>query len=51
MQIGMVDVCHKPYDGFVDEVRKVNGEIYKIADGKRTLPEPEVHRIPRLMGF
>lgn len=51
MQIGMVDVCHKPYDGFVDEVRKVNGEIYKIADGKRTLPEPEIHRIPRLMGF
>ncbi len=51
MQIGFVDVCHKPYKAFVDEVRRVNLSIYKIADGKRTVPEPVVNRIPRLMGF
>jgi hypothetical protein len=51
MQIGFVDVCHTVYEDFVSEVRGVNESIYQIADGKRTVPEPVVQRIPRLMGF
>ena len=51
MQIGLVDVCNKPYAEFVREVAAVNHEIYKIADGKRTSPLPIINRIPRLMGF
>ena len=51
MQIGLVDVCNKPYEAFVQEVAAVNDEIYDIVDGKRTVPEPEIQKIPRLMGF
>jgi hypothetical protein len=51
MQIGFVDVCNKPYGDFVQEVARVNREIYDIADGKRTKPPNKVNRIPRLMGF
>lgn len=51
MQIGLVDVCNSPYYDFVNEVRRVNEEIYDITDGKRTVPEPIINRIPRLMGF
>jgi hypothetical protein len=51
MQIGFVDVCHTAYIDFVNEVRDVNESIYQTAEGKRTVPEPVVKRIPRLMGF
>ena len=51
MQNGMVDVCQQPYEVCIAEVKKTNLEIYEIADGKRTKPAPEIHRIPRLMGF
>ena len=50
-QIGAVDVCHKPYGVFLEGAAKLNGEIYEIADGKRSDPQPEVNRIPRMMGF
>ena len=50
-QIGFVDVCNKPYDTFINEVRSTNASIYDMADGKFTEPEPAVNRIPRLMGF
>ena len=50
-QIGAVDVCHKPYDVFLKGVTALNREIYDIADGKRSDPQPEVNRIPRMMGF
>jgi hypothetical protein len=51
MQIGMVDVCQKPYKDFAKEVTKTNSDIYAIADGKRSVPATTVRRIPRLMGF
>lgn len=50
-QIGMVDVCVKPYETFVAAVTELNAEIYDIFGGKRTAPEPIVNRIPRMMGF
>ena len=50
-QIGIVDVCAKPYETFVQAVTELNRDIYHLADGKRTRPEPEVNRIPRMMGF
>lgn len=50
-QIGAVDVCCREYEAFTRAVTDVNAEIYAIADGKRTVPAPEVHRIPRMMGF
>jgi hypothetical protein len=51
LQIGLVDVCHRPYDDFVEEVRRTNAALYEIADGRRTVPEPVIQKIPRLMGF
>ena len=50
MQIGLVDVCNKPYLEFINEVRITNKNIYAIADGEG-ITEPIVTRIPRLMGF
>ncbi len=50
-QIGMVDVCCRPYETFTKAVTQVNREIYAIADGKRSDPAPVVHRIPRMMGL
>ena len=50
-QIGAVDVCHKPYEIFLKEAARVNKEIYSLADGKRSDPQPQVNRIPRMMGF
>ena len=50
-QIGAVDVCHTPYTTFLKGATEVNREIYALADGKRTIPEPTVNRIVRMMGF
>ena len=50
-QIGFVDVCNKPYDAFINEVRSANASVYDLAEGKFTEPEPAINRIPRLMGF
>lgn len=50
-QIGAVDVCHTPYTTFLEGATEVNREIYALADGKRTIPEPTVNRIARMMGF
>lgn len=50
-QIGAVDVCHKPYEVFLKEATSVNEEIYSLADGKRSDPQPQVNRVPRMMGF
>ena len=33
-QIGVVDVCQKPYAGFVEGIIKTHAELYEIADGK-----------------
>lgn len=34
-QIGLVDVCNRPYDEFVSGIVKTNDELYEIADGSR----------------
>ena len=36
---------------FTRAVTELNREVYAIADGRRSDPAPEVHRIPRMMGF
>jgi len=33
--IGLVDVCVKPYDEFMEQVASTNQEIYDVANGKR----------------
>ena len=33
-QIGCVDVCHKPYDEFVDKITSTHKNIYHILEGK-----------------
>jgi len=40
-----------PYTTFLKGATEVNREIYALADGKRTIPEPTVNRIVRMMGF
>ncbi len=34
-QIGVVDVCQRPYEGFVKGIIETNRELYEIADGKK----------------
>ena len=50
-QIGLVDVCNKPYEDFVAEVQRTNSSVYAMAAGEYVMEEYEVGRIPRLMGF
>ena len=33
-QIGCVDVCHKPYDSFVDAIKATTDVMYKVATGE-----------------
>lgn len=51
MNIGLVDVCHKAYPEMTAEITAVNRDIYKMADGWRSEPEPVAKKIPRMMGF
>ncbi len=50
-QIGLVDVCNKPYEDFVALVRQTNCNVYAMASGDYVAEEYTVGRIPRLMGF
>jgi hypothetical protein len=34
-QIGLVDVCNRPYDEFISGIIKANDELYEIADGSQ----------------
>lgn len=34
-QIGIVDVCHQPYQEMISEIRKTNQDIYKIMSGEK----------------
>lgn len=34
-QIGLVDVCNRPYDEFVSGIVTANDELYEVADGAR----------------
>lgn len=51
MQIGLLDVCSRPYEECIDEMKKVNCAIYDMADGRTEPQDYVVNRIPRLMGF
>lgn len=47
-QIGLVDVCNKPYYEFTDEITAVNAAIYEVADGKRQPSEQKANEITAL---
>ncbi|MDQ6420506.1 hypothetical protein RB620_13775 [Paenibacillus sp. LHD-117] len=32
-QIGIVDVCHRPYDPFVQEIIRTHRTVYPVASG------------------
>lgn len=49
-QIGAVDVCHRPYQPFIDRVAATHGRIYGIADGRLEPTREEAEEIPRI-GF
>ena len=51
MNNGLVDVCSRPYAACVAEMARFNKNIYGHADGSIAPENPEVNRIPRLMGF
>lgn len=42
-QIGMVDVCHRPYEEFIEGVTKANAEVYEVRMGNM----PVTDDIPR----
>lgn len=47
-QIGLVDVCQKPYEDFVAGVRLANSELYDIAEGKKAPDAPAAEEIPAI---
>lgn len=47
-QIGLVDVCQRPYEDFVAGVELANGELYEIADGKLPTDAPKAKEIPAI---
>ncbi|MGN1347293.1 MAG: hypothetical protein ACI4V1_10955 [Eubacteriales bacterium] len=38
-QIGVLDVCSRPYTEFLDGIVKTHGELYKVADGAMPVTE------------
>lgn len=44
-QIGLVDVCNKPYDEFVDGIRETNEELYKVVSGETQPTQRRAHEI------
>lgn len=51
MQIGLLDVCSRPYEDCIEGIRRTNRSIYRMAQGEQPGMEESVNRIPRLMGF
>ncbi|MCR5263728.1 MAG: hypothetical protein K6D94_07640 [Clostridiales bacterium] len=47
-QIGLVDVCDRPYDEFVEGIRKTNHEIYDVALGKMPPTDEKANEIPTI---
>lgn len=47
-QIGLVDVCNRPYDEFVSGIIKTNGELYNVADGKTEPAAEKAAEIPAI---
>ena len=41
MQIGLVDVCLKPYKETIEQFQKINNQMYEILNGDIELPEQE----------
>ena len=44
-QIGIVDVCNKPYEEFVDGIRETNEELYKVVSGQEYPTETQANSI------
>ncbi|TLS48539.1 beta-galactosidase [Paenibacillus antri] len=49
-QIGAVDVCHRPYEDFIQGVTEAHARIYDVASGVVPPYEEEAKEIPRV-GF
>ncbi len=47
-QIGLVDVCDRPYDEFVEGIRQTNLELYDIALGKLQPTDEKANEIPTI---
>ncbi|MEZ0537834.1 beta-galactosidase [Caldicellulosiruptoraceae bacterium PP1] len=47
-QIGIVDVCHKPYKEFADFIVKTNYGLYEVAAGRRNKSNQYPIEIPRV---
>lgn len=46
-QIGLVNVCHKPYEEFIKGIVETHGTIYEVAEGKKEKYSVEPIEIPR----
>jgi hypothetical protein len=46
-QIGAVDVCHRPYSEFINEVCKAHEVMYEVANGQRSPYSEEPMEVPR----
>lgn len=47
-QIGIMDVCSRPYEEFLEGIIKANSEIYKVADGIMPATEEKAKEIPSI---
>ena len=47
-QIGLIDVCQRPYEDFISGVELANSEVYQIADGELPADAPEAKEIPAI---
>ena len=47
-QIGLVDVCDRPYDEFIDGIIRTNSEIYGVASGRIPPTEDKAMEIPTI---
>ncbi len=44
-QIGVLDVCSRPYTPFLEGIVKTHGELYEVADGKLPVTEEKAKEI------
>ena len=49
-QIGIVDICHKPYQDFVEGIIAAHENLYVVADNRKEPTTEQANEIPRI-GF
>lgn len=47
-QIGLVDVCNRPYDDFITGILTTNKELYEVADGQKSPTDEKAEEIPTI---